>query len=319
MPFVSILIPIYGVEKYIERCATSLFKQTYDNLEYIFVNDCSPDKSVEILENLIQKYPRRISQVKIVHHSHNRGVSAARNTAIENSSGEFTIFVDSDDYMPNDSIAKLVKKQMESSADIVTGQVVRYYKNRVSMMERPNFYNHGDFVEDMIDHSLNHTLWGRLVRRSLYTDYNIKAKEGVNIGEDMQMIVPLVYYSQKTAYIWDIVYYYDCTNDNSCMNQHSGFNIKKLTQDIASMEIVHDFFEGKEEKFYNFTERHLLNYYLKLLDYYCEKGEKLKYIEIRKNLFDLKQKNRSMGRFQQFKICHYFVYRIKKYVSKTLS
>lgn len=65
---VSILTPVYGVEKYIEQCARSLFGQSYAQIEYIFVDDCTPDRSISILESLIQEYPERASQIRIIHH-----------------------------------------------------------------------------------------------------------------------------------------------------------------------------------------------------------------------------------------------------------
>ena len=75
---VSILVPIFNVEKYIERCAISLFEQTYKEIEYIFVDDCSPDDSVKILEKIIERYPQRREHIRIIHHKKNRGLAAAR-------------------------------------------------------------------------------------------------------------------------------------------------------------------------------------------------------------------------------------------------
>ena len=79
---VSILVPIYGVEKYIEQCAISLFSQTYEDVEYIFVNDCTPDNSISILEKVLANYPERKSQTKIINHPENRGLGAGRKTVM---------------------------------------------------------------------------------------------------------------------------------------------------------------------------------------------------------------------------------------------
>ncbi|MSH99652.1 glycosyltransferase, partial [Escherichia coli] len=84
---VSILVPVYKVEKYIEKCAMSLFEQTYDNIEYVFVDDCSPDDSIALLESIMERYPKRKEQVKIVAHEKNAGLSNARITGINNCSG----------------------------------------------------------------------------------------------------------------------------------------------------------------------------------------------------------------------------------------
>ena len=84
---ISILTPIYGVEKYIEQCARSLFEQSYASIEYIFVDDCTPDKSIGILQSLLKEYPGRAQQVRIIHHDRNRGVGAARQTALMAATG----------------------------------------------------------------------------------------------------------------------------------------------------------------------------------------------------------------------------------------
>ena len=80
---VSIVVPIFGVEKYIERCARSLFEQTYDKIEFIFVNDCTNDSSIVILHKVIKDYPIRHRDIKVISHESNRGLAAARNTGLK--------------------------------------------------------------------------------------------------------------------------------------------------------------------------------------------------------------------------------------------
>ena len=307
---VSVLVPYYNARVFIARCARAIFEQTYHDIECVFVDDCSPDKTIGILENVLKDYPQRKDQVKIIKHESNKGVSAARNTALRNSTGEFAIFVDSDDDMPRDAVEKLVKRQLDTGADIVTGQVVRHYGDRVSMIERPHFYDHDDFVEDMIKPSLNHTLWGRLIRKSLYIEHNIQAKEGINIGEDMQIMVQLAFYANKCESLWEVVYYYDCTNELSCMNQYDLENIHRLIQDTASMEIVRDFFVDKSDRFLNQAERYLRDYYLRLLRYYGRSKKKSDFEGVQKRLFGLRPQNRKMTKRQKLKFSGYRTFRL---------
>ena len=112
---VSVCIPVYGVEKYIERCARSLFEQTMqEGIEFIFVNDCTPDKNIEILERVLAEYPHRKEQTKIIHHENNKGLVSARNTGLTYAVGEsrwprrtyFEIFAQ---FLPN--TAAILKKQ----------------------------------------------------------------------------------------------------------------------------------------------------------------------------------------------------------------
>ena len=86
---ISIITPVYKAEDFIERCAVSLFEQTYADIEYIFVDDCTPDASIERLQRVIERYPSRQPQVKIVRHSVNRGVAAARNSGLDVATGEY--------------------------------------------------------------------------------------------------------------------------------------------------------------------------------------------------------------------------------------
>ena len=96
---VSVIVPIYKVERFIARCVTSLMKQTLQDVEYIFVDDATPDQSLSILQEVLVAYPERKKYVKILHHKDNQGLPAARNTGLEVSEGEYIFHCDSDDYV----------------------------------------------------------------------------------------------------------------------------------------------------------------------------------------------------------------------------
>ena len=244
---VSICIPIFGVEDYIERCSRSLFSQTYTNIEYIFVNDCTTDKSMEILSEVIVEYPDRIPAIRIMSHKKNRGLAAARNTAIENCSGDFVMHVDSDDYLEKNAVELLVNKQKETNADIVSGCSFKETKDGQQLMREPDYKDKDEMLLKVIKANLDHVIWRRLIRLSLYKENHIAAKEGVNVGEDWQVLPQLVYYSKKIAKIDDIVYHYNCMNEGSYMSQKNhSFNRIVADQDIKSLEIVENFFMDKD-------------------------------------------------------------------------
>lgn len=310
LPSISILIPIYSVEKYVERCVVSLMEQSYENLEYVFVDDCSPDNSTAIILSLIDRYPKRKEQTLLLRHEHNKGLSAARNTAIENSSGDFVIHVDSDDYLDIHAVENLVRKQEETDADIVTGQAVCIEAESAWVMERPHFQTREGYIADMIKPSIHHTIWGRLIRKSLYTDYGVKAKEGVNIGEDLQVMSQLAYYAGKVESIWDVVYFYDCTNNLSYMNQFDTRHIKRQLQDTESMEIVRDFFKDKDAPLCDLAEKYLFQYYSNLLRYFGRAGKKEEFIRIRNQMSSLRPQNRKMSKRQAIKYRSYILFRI---------
>lgn len=315
-PLVSICVPVYNVERYIERCAVSLFEQSCQDIECVFVNDGSPDSSLDKLKAVVERYPAIRDKVKIVEHERNRGLSAARNTAIAHSSGEFILHVDSDDYLDEEAVEHLVRKQEETGADIVTGQAICIEKEKAFLMERPQFSSNQDFIKDMIKPSIHHTIWGRLIRKSLYLDHGIQAKEGVNIGEDLQVMTQLAFYSNKVESIWDVVYHYDCTNDLSYMNQFDTKHIKRLVQDTQSMEVVRTFFKGKSDLYRDEAEQYLFAYYLSLLRHYGRSGEREEFSCIRKKLSGLLPQNRRMSRKQAMKFSSYRLFQISELLFK---
>ena len=164
-PMVSVLVPVWNVEKYIERCARSIFEQTYDNLEIIFVDDYTPDNSIQIIERILLEYPQRVKQTQIIHHEHNRGLSAARNTAVDACNGEFIFHVDSDDWVELNAIELLLKKQQETDADIVTGCAYRHFIDKVRKINVDGVnLNRRDTLFALIERKISVSIWKRLIR-----------------------------------------------------------------------------------------------------------------------------------------------------------
>ncbi len=298
-------MPIYQVEKTIDRCVRSLFEQTYQDITYIFVDDGSKDKSVEILTNLIQQYPKREPSVIIIRHEKNRGLSAARNTAVNHCTTPFLMHVDSDDYLETDAVEKLIRCQQATGADIVTGQAMQHQMGQCSLMTRPQFENHRSFVEDMTQPSIHHTIWGRLIRTSLYKTHDITAKEGTDIGEDLQVMTQLAYFSTKAESIWDIIYHYDCRNPLSYMSQR--YDIYRLNQDTASMEVVRDFFKDKDEHFLRMAEKHLSKYFSRQMSACVSRKDRKEYLAVQKKWYALHPSCRSVSLLQAIRNKNYWL------------
>lgn len=124
MPLISVIIPVYNTEKYIQRCLESVCNQTLSDIEIICINDCSTDKSLEKILDFSKKDPR----VKVVDFKKNIGASSARNIGIDTAKGDYISFVDSDDFLELDFYEKLYKKAIETNSDIIKG-CYRYYEN----------------------------------------------------------------------------------------------------------------------------------------------------------------------------------------------
>jgi len=245
-PLISILIPVYQVEPYIERCARSVFEQTYDNLEYIFVDDASPDNSLGILERIIDEYHERKDQIRIIRHPHNKGLAAARNTAVGSCHGRFVFHVDSDDWVERNAVELLVNKQQEADSDIVTGQAIKHYRGTSSPYLSGGWnLEKKELLTQLLTYRVSTTLWRRLIRTSLYTDNDVWANEAGSGGEDFQVLPRLVYYSHHVAGVDTNIYHYNRDNANSFSNNSQ--ILKFQQQGYVSVRVIASFFSDKED------------------------------------------------------------------------
>lgn len=237
---VSVLIPVYGVERYIERCAVSLFEQTYPDIEYIFVNDCTPDRSIDILRSVMDKYPRRKAQTRIIDHPGNRGVGAARATAIAAATGDCLMHVDSDDYVSPHAVELLCRRMEETGADMVDGGWQRVTSKGLAEPVKP--YPCGDdrrYLSLMLcQNVVSNRMWGRLFRRGLYTENGITTVPGIDYCEDYSIMARLMFHARRAA-IDDVVYYY--SDENSASYTHT-MSPKHMRSFIKSNALVLDFF-----------------------------------------------------------------------------
>lgn len=243
---VSILVPVYGVERYIERCARSLFEQTYVDIEYIFVDDCSPDRSIEILKQVIDDYPHRKPHVRIIRHEYNRGLAAARNTAVDNCQTEFLLHVDSDDYIDKTLVERCVYKQTETNCDIVLFDYQAIYKHRIEAIRHTRCNSTVERTIKLLSRQTPVCVWGGLYSIKLYKANGIKAEEGVNNNEDYQVTPRLSYYSRTVAYLDLYLYFYNCTNVDSIT---SNFSKSQAEQGWLSITILKSFFKDKGKEF----------------------------------------------------------------------
>lgn len=240
LPKVSICIPVYGVEKYIGRCCKSLFEQTYENIEYIFVNDCSPDGSVDIIIKELENYPSRKGQVSIIEHKYNQGLASARNSAIRNVTGNFIVHVDSDDYIDSNMVECLVMEQRRSSADIVTCPAYYVYKKKQVLSTEPIVPEKKEYLTAIINRNIPSRIWGRLIRTELYLENGIKNVPGIDNSEDYQVFPQLLYFAHSFSWISNSFYYYNKENEGSYTNEHKEDSDRQV---LETLNILRSFFK----------------------------------------------------------------------------
>ena len=228
---VSVIIPIYNVSLFIERCAESLMQQTLDNVEFIFVNDATPDDSIAILEKVIAAHPERNGAVRIVHHDSNKGLPAARNTGMAHAQGKYLFHCDSDDYMEPDMLEQLYNKAKESDADIVWCDWFLTFAQNERYMKQPSFDTPMEALKAMLSGGMKYNVWNKFVKRSLYTDNNIEFPAGYGMGEDMTMMM-LFAHAKSVTYVPRAFYHYVKLNTGAFSQTYSDRHLVELKHNV---------------------------------------------------------------------------------------
>lgn len=231
---VSVIIPIYNVEPYIERCACSLLAQTLDDVQYIFVDDASPDNSLEVLRTVIDRYPEKKTNCTIINHERNKGLPAARNTGLSHAVGEYIYHCDSDDYLETNALETLYHTAKQQGADIVWCDIYEEYSNTSVYLKQPDCKDADDALKRMLTSGMRFNVWNKLCKRTLYTDHEITFLEGNSMGEDMSMM-KLFVHANKVAHTPTALYHYIKCNPGALTKtqlsrlQEDKNNIKSLS------------------------------------------------------------------------------------------
>lgn len=245
MKKISLIVPIYGVENYIERCLISIFEQTYQNFELIFVNDCTKDESYKILLEVIDRYQYLNIDIKIITHEKNSGISAVRETGLNAASGEYILYIDSDDYIASDMLETLIDRAITHDADIV---YCDYYivkqGNKLYQSQLLPTDSTLEMTASMLRGEIRWCPWNKLFKRSLAIDNKIHWPVGVNLGEDLAVLPILFYFAKKIEHVPQALYFYNRDNENSYLNT---WKIASFHQNIQAIEILVAFFKRRPE------------------------------------------------------------------------
>ncbi|HIT10894.1 MAG TPA: glycosyltransferase family 2 protein [Candidatus Onthousia faecigallinarum] len=197
---ISIIVSAYNVEKYIEKCISSLLKQTYTNFEIIVVDDCSQDKTL----SLLKKMAREDSRLKILHNRENHGLSYSRNKALKEASGAYYGFVDADDFVPLDFYETLYTALKDQKADMSFCDINVIYEDKGNYQEKVALCEGKPTALHAINHGLAATCCNKLFKKEVF----LYPFEDGKINEDVATILPIVIKAQKLAYTKDTYYNY---------------------------------------------------------------------------------------------------------------
>lgn len=207
-PKVSIIIPVYKVESFIEKCVRSLFNQTLDNLEFIFVDDCSPDKSIEVMLNVLKEFPERKKQVQVIKHEQNEGVGKTRQDGIDVASGEYIIHCDPDDWVEYNMYESLYIKAKEYDSDIVVCDFSEEWLDKSIYFSQTVNLSKCDLLNNIIYGRFHCSLCNKLIRKDFILNSEIKVSSAISLWEDMAYMIPLLLTTNKISKIDKSLYHY---------------------------------------------------------------------------------------------------------------
>lgn len=201
-PLVSVLIPIYGVEQYVEASLRSVLQQDYPNLEVILVDDYSPDQSVPLAQKVIEQENNRNHTIQWVHHKVNQGLAVARLSALQEAKGEFLLFLDSDDYWNTPSmVGEIIAQMIEKSADLA---LFNYTEQRSKTTRKVKVLETEVPLQQTIACLKGETpsfLWNKCFRRDLFLSVSAVWLPTCNLWEDMHNVPLYIFHTERIIYI----------------------------------------------------------------------------------------------------------------------
>lgn len=275
MQKISVIIPIFGVEKYIAEFSRSLFSQTYENLEVIFINDCTQDRSMELMNDVLKEFPDRQLQVIIINHSKNLGLHATRRSGIDVASGDYIIQCDSDDWIEPDMIEKMYLTAKKYNADAV---ICDYFNNttpvssHISDETEVNCREH--FLSSAIACKGMQSVWRFMVKREICQ--NIEYWPAQSQGEDLTMVIQMAYECRDIRYLHIPLYHWRTVEESLTHSPSESAIIKRHQGFSENIKTIEEFLVSKKE-----TERfsnHLVALKLEARSYLrplLRKGEKI--------------------------------------------
>lgn len=232
MVYVSIIVPVYGVEKYLRRCINSLINQTLKNIEIILIDDASPDKSYLIMKEYEKDYPEKI---RCIYLKENIRQGGARNIGVKESKGEYILFVDSDDWVDFSICEKLYLRAKENNSDIVFCDMIKVWEDSLKkeyVMQVGNEIS-GELTVDKYKELLSLYSFppSKLIRRSIIVDNNLYFPEKTRY-EDLAVVPFYTLYSKRATKINEALYYYNIHLGSTMRLKNSNHHFERMTTSL---------------------------------------------------------------------------------------
>lgn len=245
-------MPIYRVEQYLARTLGSIFTQTYPHIEYVFVDDCSPDASLQVLKDAIASHGLPPERYSIVCHEQNEGIAVSRADCLARAKGDYVFFVDSDDWVEPDAVEQMVEATRQGVVDIVGCDFMKDFEGGETTLHHERYAaTCRENLRLCLNYDIATVLWKLMVRRSLFD--NIRITPHVDIVEDYIISVKLYYYAKTFAALPKAFYHYVQYNQARVSFQ----TLRSVSMHIKGVEEVEQF--CREKGLYDQDVEHRLN------------------------------------------------------------
>ncbi len=238
---VSVIVPLYNAEKYIEETMESILNQTYKNIEIVIVDDGSKDQSSSIVKNFKKKYPEQIQYIL----QENQGVSVARNTGIENANGEYISFLDSDDLWHSTKIEKQIESMHKNNMNACYCGFMNFYEETGEKVENTTNFVKGNMTKAFLTHQVFAQTSTWIFKKSIVMNHNIRFTPGCSWGEDLEFLFKLMSVT-NVCYVDEYLTYYRILSGGSLSSNYKDYELK-TTKELEVFNRMKDWIHHKSK------------------------------------------------------------------------
>lgn len=242
---VSIIIPFYNVDAFIEKSARSLLNQRFESIQYIFVDDASTDNSLNLLKKVIKEFPSRIDDVIILENETNLGSSGSRNRGIEVVEGKYLTFCDGDDCIDENGILEMFHAIEGTESDILWTDFYFSYLDFEKLSNQYVVEDNNEFIKNLLQEKIHGALWNKLYKFALFQDHKIKFIPNRDMWEDLYLNIQLFHFANKISYLPKAFYHYVQFNSSSLGTRN---NPKKLDDILFHCQAIIEFLDINSKK-----------------------------------------------------------------------
>lgn len=287
---ISVIVPVYNVERWLSKCLDSILAQTFQTFEIICVNDASYDSSQEILEQYSTSDPR----IKVICHPSNEGLMMTRKHGYEIAEGDYLLFCDSDDFLPKNSLAALYDEALRSGADIVAGDLSLYLDGKSgAVRSRDNIGENWNTFLKAILSGTTCSLCGALFSRTLFENVSYQTFSHCNYSEDRILLTQILLKKRPSVVALPLVTYYYRINPASLTRMR--LSDLAINSQLEALFWNYEYVNGSDMSFSNLNERFIM----RVLSYYIENGYRVELVtgfnNFTRKMLDRKEMFRILG------------------------